>query len=212
MTLVGQLQLVPRCDAAADVQLVTIPRAPMSRLYCLWLCRTGQCADKISPFPECSRPLTIGMPAARSAPSRRHPHLATSNQVYRYAKYRLAAEWAALAQRSPTAAYLQRAAWWWRYTFPQYIDPAGLPSPPDYPPPSAREPPWTVPAAHFARMVPVWEHQASNVLLFGHTMPTTPEVRYRAAYLKWCELREHCKVQCCEVAKRWLLCMCRLMP
>lgn len=91
-----------------------------------------------------------------------------------------------LVQRSATAAYLQRTFFWWRYTFPHYVDPAGLPPPPGYPPPSAREPPWTVPAARLLRKVPVWEHELSNVLLFGHAMPTTAEVRYRAAYLEWC--------------------------
>jgi hypothetical protein len=104
--------------------------------------------------------------------------------AYRYARYRVDQELEYVVRHSPRAQQVTRAWQWWTRTLPEYLFPSPLPDPPGAP--KLQTPPaWMVPLAHIRRQAPMWERRADNVLLFGHTTPTTPEVQRREAYLAW---------------------------
>lgn len=123
----------------------------------------------------------------------------------RYGHYRIRQEVAYLVAVSPTAAYMQRTYWWWRYTFPEFVLPSHLPDAPEAPGPCARDAPGYVVAERVRRKIGLWEKKLDNLLLFGHTLPTTPEVAYRQSYLAWCAATQHHSLRalaaCAVVAK-----------
>jgi hypothetical protein len=130
----------------------------------------------------------------------------------RYLRYRAAAEHAYLQEVSPAYRYLGRVYYWWTVNFPQYVFPSAHPNPHGTPP---APPMWLLaPAAVIERRIPVWEMQLHNLLLFGHSMPTTPEVEFRRAYLDWCAastgaaLLAHACARSARGPSRGRACMC----
>lgn len=103
-----------------------------------------------------------------------------------YSRYRIAMEMEYYRRYDERVA-LACALWrWCRHTLPEYVNPSSLPNPPGTPPCGPGD---LVPLATLRRHVAVWEAKADNVLLFGHTLPTRDELRYREPYLRWLQER-----------------------
>ena len=112
MTLVGQLQLVPRCDAAAGVQLVTIPQFTAPRGP---VCIASGCAARVSAQIRFHRSLNARGPSRagsqlRGAPQvdaiRTWPHPIRCIGMQSTAWPRSGRRWRSAAPQQPTCSAL----------------------------------------------------------------------------------------------------------
>lgn len=102
--------------------------------------------------------------------------------MLRYVQYRVSMEIECQRQFNPTVMRAERAWRWWTVQLPEYLWPPSLPNPPGTPP---CPPPSILPAALLHRNAALYWRQFDNLLLFGHTRPTLPEVKFRRSYLDW---------------------------